>query len=82
MPPSKDTAAIVTYGDYEIITPENKLRDAVSKEAPSPTDDDPVTRAEKALADLSPEFGNWMDAECDWLHNARGALAKNPDTLN
>ena len=37
MPPSKDTAAIVTYGDYEIITPENKLRDAVSKEAPSPT---------------------------------------------
>ena len=31
---SKDTAAIVTYGDHEVIVPENKLRGAVSKDTP------------------------------------------------
>src|SRR5262249_22736819 len=60
----KDTAAVVTYGDHEVITPENKLRDAVSK-AVDGDHDDPLARAEKALAELSPEFANWMDSECD-----------------
>lgn len=77
MPHSKDTAAIVTYGDHEIITPENKLRGAVSKDT-SGKGDDPVARAEKALADLSSEFGNWMDAECERLDKARRELAKSP----
>ena len=53
---SKDTAAIVTYGDHEIITPENKLRGAVSKETSDQGGEDPVARAEKALAEFSPEF--------------------------
>ncbi len=30
MAPRKDTAAVATYGDHEVITPENKLRKAVS----------------------------------------------------
>ena len=68
---SKDTAAIATYGDHEVITPENKLRGAVSKEASDASSDDPVARAEKALAELSPEFGSWMDSECDRLDKAR-----------
>ena len=56
---SKDTAAVVTYGDHEVITPENKLRSAVSQETSN--GEDPIARAEKALADLSPEFANWME---------------------
>ena len=79
MPTSKDTAAIVTYGDHEIITPENKLRGAVSK---GQSDDDPIARAEKALADLSNQFASWMDAECDRLDKARRNLAKSPDASN
>jgi len=67
---SKDTAAIVTYGDHEVITPENKLRGAVSKMSAA-DGDDPVARAEKALAELSPEFASWMDSECDRLDKAR-----------
>lgn len=78
MPRSKDTAAIVTYGDHEVITPENNLRGAVAKGA-SGRSDDPVARAEKALADLSPEFGNWMDAECERLDKARHEFARGPD---
>ncbi|HYC15954.1 MAG TPA: Hpt domain-containing protein [Pseudolabrys sp.] len=74
MPHSKDTAAIVTYGDHEIITPENKLRGAVSKQASDQGNDDPVARAEKALAELSPEFASWMDSECDRLDRARHDL--------
>jgi HPt (histidine-containing phosphotransfer) domain-containing protein len=67
---AKETAAVTTYGDYEMITPQNKLRKAVS-DRPLDPNDDPVARAEKALADLSGEFGSWMDEECDRLDKAR-----------
>jgi HPt (histidine-containing phosphotransfer) domain-containing protein len=73
---SKDTAAIVTYGDHEVITPNNKLRAAVSVRKSGQANDDPVARAEKALAELSSEFGNWMDSECDRLDRARCVLAR------
>ena len=73
---SKDTAAIVTYGDHEVIVPENKLRAAVSKDTTETGGDDPVARAEKALAELSPEFANWMDSECARLDAARRDLLK------
>ncbi len=71
---SKDTAAVVTYGDHEVITPENKLRGAVSKETAHQGTEDPVARAEKALAELSPEFASWMDSECHRLDQARSDL--------
>lgn len=67
---SKDTAAVTTFGDHEVITPENKLRGVVSVGEYSPGDD-PVVRAEKALEALSSEFSTWMDAECDRLDQAR-----------
>ena len=73
---SKDTAAIVTYGDHEVIVPENKLRGAVSKDTSDASGEDPVARAEKALAELSPEFANWMDSECERLDTARRNLLK------
>ncbi len=73
---SKDTAAIVTYGDHEVIVPENKLRGAVSKDTSDGSGDDPVARAEKALAELSPEFAAWMDSECERLDTARHNLLK------
>ena len=71
----KDTAAVVTYGDHEVIMPENKLQSAVSQETPNQDGEDPVTRAEKALAKLSPEFANWMEFECHPLDQARRALS-------
>ena len=73
---SKDTAAIVTYGDHEVIVPENKLRAAVSRDTTDASGEDPVARAEKALAELSPEFANWMDFECERLDIARRNLLK------
>src|SRR4029078_1254532 len=66
---SKDKASVVNYGDHEVIVPENRLRSAVSDGPDS--NEDPVARDEKALAALSPEFGAWMDSECDRLDGAR-----------
>jgi HPt (histidine-containing phosphotransfer) domain-containing protein len=72
----KNTAAIATFGDHEVITPENKLRKAVSVTPYMPGEDDPVARAERALAELSSEFGSWMESECDRLDKARQAISK------
>jgi HPt (histidine-containing phosphotransfer) domain-containing protein len=69
-----ETPAVTTYADYEVITPPNKLRGAVS-DSKSPIDD-PVARAEQALAQLSGEFSSWMDTECERLSDARDAVRK------
>ena len=71
MAPPKNTAAVATYGDHEVIMPENKLRKAVSTKPFLPGEEDPVARAEKALAELSTEFASWMESECERLDKAR-----------
>jgi hypothetical protein len=63
---------VVTYADHEVITPPNPLRKAVAPAGPD--DDDPVARAEAALAQLSSEFSSWMLAECERLETARQAI--------
>lgn len=60
---------IVTFADHEIITPPNKLAEAVTRDGAP--DDDPVARAEQALANLSSEFSAWMHEECERLDVAR-----------
>ena len=85
MPP-KETAAVATYADHEVITPQNKLRKAVS-DKPLMPGEDPVARAEQALAELSSEFSTWMEAECERLDKARhvvkakGFLKANKEAL-
>jgi HPt (histidine-containing phosphotransfer) domain-containing protein len=76
MAPRKANAATATYGDHEVITPENKLRAAVSMRPLFPGEEDPVERAEKALSELSPEFSSWMDSECERLDRARRGVGK------
>jgi chemotaxis protein histidine kinase CheA len=69
-----DTSSVATYADYEVITPPHELRKAVA-----PTGDvidDPVARAEAALAELSGEFSSWMEAECDRLEATRQDLKR------
>lgn len=73
MPPKIQKPTISTYGDYEKIIPHNPLRKMVS-DVPFDASDDPVTRAEKALAALSPQFADWMEEECERLDRARHAV--------
>lgn len=64
--------AVEKFADHQIITPVNRLEKAVAKVMLP--DDDPLARAEAALAQLSGEFGDWMIAECDRLDTARHAV--------
>jgi len=74
MASSKDESAVSTYADHEIITPHNKLRKLVSIKPLEPGEVDPVVRAERALEELSSEFGAWMETECVRLDTARNIV--------
>ena len=73
MPPKKEKPVVTTYGDYEMIVPANPLRKMVSEGA-FDASDDPIARAEKALAGLAPQFASWMEGECERLDLARIAV--------
>src|SRR5258708_24025864 len=74
MPRSKkDARSVATYADHELISPPHKLRRAISSVPPSP-DDDPVARAEQALARLASEFPAWMEEEGERLDQARNKV--------
>ena len=69
MPPKNpENPKVATFKDHEVITPPNRLRGAVGRAVAG---DDPVARAEAALAQLSGEFSDWMRAECEELDRAR-----------
>src|SRR3974390_628451 len=70
--------SVVTYADHEVIMPPNTLRKAVGKRIRD--DDDPVARAERALADIAGEVSGWMETECKRLDACR--LAVHRDGLN
>jgi len=70
----EDSPSIATYADHEVITPPHELRKVVGP-ATDPNDN-PVARAEAALAELSSLFGSWMNAECDRLEAARQDLKR------
>ncbi len=74
MPTPKEKPAVTTYGDYEVIVPPHPLRKAAALVDPAAPEDDPVVRAEEALAQLEPEFAGWMDMECERLDKARHAV--------
>jgi HPt (histidine-containing phosphotransfer) domain-containing protein len=64
-----NSPSVATFADHEVITPPHPLRHVIAQVPDS--DDDPVARAEAALAQLSSEFADWMLAECKRLDVAR-----------
>ncbi len=75
MAPRKDvTLSVSTFADHEVITPPNVLRKAIASALDG--NDDPVARAEAALAELSSEFAGWMHAECERLEAARQDVSR------
>ena len=66
---------IKSFGDHHVITQPNPLR-RVLRRADEKDLDDPVARAEKALASLSGEFKDWMAIECERLAAAHVAILK------
>ena len=69
------TLQIATFADHKVITQPNPLR-KVLRRVLDKDPDDPIARAEKALAGLSGEFKNWMSVEADRLAAAHAAILK------
>ena len=69
------TVQISTFADHHVITQPNPLRDVLRRVAERDLDD-PVARAEKALAGLSGEFQNWMTIEADRLADAHASILR------
>src|ERR1700712_662109 len=66
---------VKSFGDHHVITQPNPLRKVLLR-VPESDLDDPVGRAEKALAGLSGEFKDWMAIEADRLSAAHAAILK------
>jgi HPt (histidine-containing phosphotransfer) domain-containing protein len=72
----KPAIQVETRGDHQVITQPNPLRKVLRRVASEKDLDDPVARAEQALASLSGEFGAWMVIECDRLSAAHKAIVE------
>jgi HPt (histidine-containing phosphotransfer) domain-containing protein len=77
-PPALD---IKTFADHHVITQPNPLRRVLRRVAETDLDD-PVARAEQALADLSSEFKNWMAVEADRLSTVHAAILRDGFTAS
>ena len=66
---------VKSFADHHVITQPNPLRKVLLR-VPESDLDDPVGRAEKALAGLSGEFKNWMAIEADRLSAAHAAIRR------
>jgi len=69
------TIQVKSFGDHHVITQPNPLRKVLLR-VPESDLDDPVGRAEKALAGLSGEFKNWMTIEADRLSAAHATILR------
>jgi HPt (histidine-containing phosphotransfer) domain-containing protein len=67
--------SVQAFADHHVITQPNPLR-RVLRRVDEKDPDDPVARAEKALAGLSGEFNDWMAIECERLAAAHAAILK------
>ena len=73
--PKATDIEIKSFADHQMIMQPNPLRKVLRRVAEEDLDD-PVARAEKALAGLSGEFRNWMKVESDRLAAAYAAVLK------
>ncbi|WP_298271249.1 Hpt domain-containing protein [uncultured Bradyrhizobium sp.] len=69
------TIEVQSFGTHHVITQPNPLRNMLLR-VPESDLDDPVGRAEKALAGLSGEFKEWMTIEADRLSAAHATVLR------
>jgi chemotaxis protein histidine kinase CheA len=67
---------VKSFGTHHVIIQPNPLRKVLRRVEDGKDSDDPVARAEQALAGLSGEFKGWMLAEADRLSAAYAAIQR------
>jgi chemotaxis protein histidine kinase CheA len=70
---SKSDIEVKKFTDHHVITQPNPLRKVLRRVADDDIDD-PVARAEKALAEMSGDFKDWMVVESERLSAAYAAV--------
>jgi chemotaxis protein histidine kinase CheA len=70
MADSTHKPGITRYPDHEVIVVPNRLKKKALRHAAA-GDPDPLSDAERALGELSAQFGSWMEDECRALEEAR-----------
>jgi HPt (histidine-containing phosphotransfer) domain-containing protein len=73
---TRDALEIKKFADHHVITQANPLSKVLRRVGERDIDD-PIARAEKALAGLSGEFKRWMRIETDRLSLAHATILKN-----
>ena len=73
--PKPPALKVQSFADHQVITQPNPLRRAVRLMSDDEADD-PIARAEQALAALSGEFSDWMATECQRLTAAYDAVTQ------
>ena len=73
--PKASDIEVQKFATHHVITQPNPLRKVLRRVSEKDTDD-PVARAEEALAGLSGEFKTWMLTEADRLSTAHAAILK------
>jgi chemotaxis protein histidine kinase CheA len=68
---ANDSPLVQTFADHEVIVPPHRLKKAVVAVPAGWEFDDPIARAEEALAGLADEFTGWIESECKRLDVAR-----------
>ena len=64
---------VTKYADHEVIVVPNRLKKKALRHAAT-NEPDPLTDAERALEELSAQFGSWMEDECLTLEEARRSV--------
>jgi chemotaxis protein histidine kinase CheA len=67
---------VTKYADHEVIVVPNRLKKKALRRAAT-NEPDPLTDAERALEELSAQFGSWMEDECLALEEARWSVHQN-----
>jgi len=73
---NKSDIEVKKFADHQVITQPNPLRKVLRRVADDDIDD-PIARAEKALADMSGDFKDWMVVESTRLSAAYAEILAN-----
>lgn len=66
-------SGVTKYADHDVIVVSNGLKKRVMRRF-ARNEPDPLADAERALEELSAQFGNWMEDECQALEDARQSI--------
>lgn len=76
----RERPGVTKYDDHDVIVVPNRLKKKALRRT-AKKEPDPVANAERALEELSAQFGSWMEDECRMLEEARQSIHDQGQTI-